>query len=285
MTCTEIKLLALDMDGTLLDSAGHISEASRAAMRAAQERGVQVVLATGRDYNGIPWAELEGVKLDYAITTNGSAVYRIADRACLFEKCLPCGVGADIFDWLLERQVYIDVFIDGRDYVPREVLPLVEKLVMPDYVMQSLRTKRTPIDNLSGRLRAGSLHIQKGTLNFWPEADGTPHAFAETAAFIAAQKGITAVDGGFGNLEFTAAGVSKATALSWLAARLNVSLAQTMAVGDSENDTEMLRAAGLGVAMGNAPAPVRALAAAVTASNDEDGAAKAIEKYILNAIS
>ena len=89
------------------------------------------------------------------------------------------------------------------------------------------------------------------------------------------------VDGGFANLEFTAQGVSKATGLRFLADYLGLTLAQTMAIGDSENDAEMLRAAGLGVAMGNAYPQVKALADAVTDDNESDGVAKAIQKYLL----
>lgn len=281
MQYTEPRLLALDMDGTLLDTHGHISEVNRAAMRAAQARGVQVVLATGRDYDGIPWQELDGVSLDYAITTNGSSVYRIADRACLYEQCLPSEEAAEIFEWLLQKQVYIDIFVDGRDYAPREVLPLVDRLTLPDYIMDSLRHKRTVVDELVPRLRSGELKVQKGTLNFWPEADGTLHAYAETLRFLNGLPYLTTVDGGFNNVEFTRKGTSKAAGLAWLAGQLHIPMERTIAIGDSENDAEMLKAAGLGIAMANAPASLHALAKASTASNDEDGVAQAIERFLL----
>ena len=80
MSCAEYKLLALDLDGTLLDTHGHIAESSREAIRAAQQAGVEVVLATGRDYNGILWEELGDVSVDYVVTNNGSAVYQVKGR-------------------------------------------------------------------------------------------------------------------------------------------------------------------------------------------------------------
>ena len=281
MSCTEYKLLALDMDGPLLDTHGHITDASLSAIRAAQQAGVEVVLATGRDYNGILWDELGDVAIDYVVTNNGSAVYRVQDRACLFEHCLDNAQMVPVFRYLLEQGVYIDVFIDGRDYAPRETLALADKLDLPDYVIRVLLANRTPIDHLVEQLEADAVKLQKVTLNFWKEPDGTYHSRNEVLEFLRQVPGIALVDGGFANLEFTAAGVSKATGLQFLADHLGLTLAQTMAIGDSENDAEMLRAAGLGVAMGNAYPQVKALADAVTADNESEGVAQAIQKYLL----
>lgn len=281
MSCAEYKLLALDMDGTLLDTHGRIAESSRAAIRAAQQAGVEVVLATGRDYNGILWEELEGVTIEYVVTNNGSAVYRVQDRACLFEHCLDNAQMVPVFRYLLQKGVYIDIFIDGRDYAPVETMPLVNKLELPDYVIRVLLENRTPMEHLVEKLEADVLRLQKTTLNFWKEPDGTYHSRDAVQAYLKQVPGIVLVDGGFANLEFTAQGVSKATGLQFLADHLGLTLAQTMAIGDSENDAEMLRAAGLGVAMGNAYPQVKALADAVTDDNESDGVAKAIQKYLL----
>ena len=281
MSCAEYKLLALDMDGTLLDTHGRITKSSLDAIRAAQKQGVEVVLATGRDYNGILWDELGDVKIDYVVTNNGGAVYQAAGRECLCETCLDNAVMAPVFRYLLTKGVYIDVFIDGRDYAPPETMPLAEKLDLPDYVIRVLLANRTPMEHLVEKLEADELHLQKVTLNFWKEPDGSYHSREEVLAYLKQVPGITLVDGGFANLEFTAAGVSKATGLDFLTRKLELSMAQVMAIGDSENDAEMLRAAGLGVAMGNAYPSVKALADAVTDDNESDGVAKAIRKYLL----
>lgn len=89
------------------------------------------------------------------------------------------------------------------------------------------------------------------------------------------------VSGGFSNLEFTRTGVCKVTGLKMLADFLDVPMERVMAVGDSENDLEMIEAAGYGIAMGNVLESVKAVAKDVTLSNDEDGVAAAIEKYII----
>ena len=233
MSCAEYKLLALDMDGTLLDTHGRIAESSRAAIRAAQQAGVEVVLATGRDYNGILWEELEGVTIEYVVTNNGSAVYRVQDRACLFEHCLDNAQMVPVFRYLLQKGVYIDIFIDGRDYAPVETMPLVNKLELPDYVIRVLLENRTPMEHLVEKLEADVLRLQKTTLNFWKEPDGTYHSRDAVQAYLKQVPGIVLVDGGFANLEFTAQGVSKATGLQFLSDHLGLTLAQTMAIGDS----------------------------------------------------
>ena len=91
---------------------------------------------------------------------------------------------------------------------------------------------------------------------------------------------ICVVDGGFHNIEFTAANVNKGVGLRFLADQLGLTIEETMAVGDSGNDAEMLMAAGLGVAMGNASEEIKAIADVVTLSNEACGVAHAIEQYI-----
>lgn len=275
------RLLALDLDGTLLTGSGTITEASRAAIRAAQRAGIQVVPATGRDYDGIPWQELNGVQIDYAITTNGTSVYRTRDRACLYERCLPPALAAEVFGRLLHEGVYINVFSDGRAYVPRALFPLAEKLELPDYVRRGLLANRTAVDDLPDQLRSGALRVQKGTLNFWREETGALHGRDAVLAYLSGISGLTVVDGGFSNLEFTVHGSSKADGLRFLTRRLGLTTAQCAAIGDSENDAALLQCAGLGIAMGSAPADIRALADAVTASNAEDGVARAIHRFLL----
>ena len=79
----KIKLLALDVDGTLFDDAGHIPEQNIRAIQKTQEAGVTVVVASGRDYDGVPHDQLKEVAMPYLITTNGAAVYRTTDRQVL----------------------------------------------------------------------------------------------------------------------------------------------------------------------------------------------------------
>ncbi len=274
-----IKLLALDVDGTLFNTDGKVTAASIEAIQKAQEKGVQVVLASGRDYEGLPWDQLKDVSIDYVLTCNGAAIYRTRDRECLREECLDKEQMIPVFEFILSREVYLSVFINGANYTPTQCFPYVEHMELPDYVKHNLSTKINRMEDMIGYLKEHDASIQKATLNF-QFREGEYFNREEVKNYLEACPNINLVDGGFSNLEFTKAGVSKATGLHMLAEYLGVPMEQVLAVGDSGNDVEMLQAAGIGVAMGNALDSVKAVANDVTRTNDEDGVAAVIEKYI-----
>ena len=279
----KIKLLALDVDGTLFDNTGHIPEQNIKAIKKAQEAGVTVVVASGRDYDGVPHDQLEEVAMPYLITTNGAAVYRTADRTCLDEHCLPAEKLLSIFEYILDREVYMTVFIDGHNYTPVQVYDYVWRLGLPEHIVGHFLEGRHELPDLLAYAKSGNAKIQKVTLNFIPASDGTFLHRDEIWDMLTACPASCVVDGGFHNIEFTAANVNKGLGLHFLAKELGISMEETMAVGDSGNDAEMLKAAGLGVAMGNASKAIKDISDVVTLTNEECGVAHAIETYILNA--
>ena len=277
-----IKLLALDVDGTLFDDNGKISQASIDAMNQAQEAGREVVPTSGRDYDGIPWDQLKNVDINYVITTNGSAVYEAKTKKCLYEKYLDSGKMIPIFEYLLKKEIYINVFVDGVNYTPVQVYSYIDNLDLPDYVIQHMKENRKGITDLIEYLKNGDAKMQKATLNFQKQENGEFLNRKEVQEYLEKCPDIKVVDGGFNNLEFTKAGTNKAAGLKFLAGHLGMTMDKVMAVGDSENDIEMLREAGLGIAMGNASAEVKAVADAVTLDNENDGVAVAIERDLLS---
>ena len=277
-----IKLLALDVDGTLFDDNGKISQASIDAMNQAKEAGIDVVPTSGRDYDGIPWDQLKNVDINYVITTNGSAVYEAKTKKCLYEKYLDSGKMIPIFEYLLKKDIYINVFVDGVNYTPVQVYSYIDNLDLPDYVIQHMKENRKGITDLIEYLKNGDAKMQKATLNFQKQENGEFLNRKEVQEYLEKCPDIKVVDGGFDNLEFTKAGTNKAAGLKFLAGHLGMTMDEVMAVGDSENDIEMLREAGLGIAMGNASAEVKAVADAVTLDNENDGVAVAIERDLLS---
>lgn len=276
-----MKLLALDVDGTLFGTDGKITKVSIETMKTAREKGIQIVLASGRDYDGLPWEQLQEVDIDYVITTNGSAVYRTCDRKCLAEECLDAGKMIPIFTYILSQEVYLGVFIDGVNYTPAECAGYIERMNLPEYVKSSLRNNGHKRDDLLSYIRNHDARIQKATLNFQCNPDGTYLNREKVRQYLEKCPYIHIVDGGFANLEFTRSGINKSTGLKFLCEYLGIALRDTMAIGDSENDIEMLRDAGLGIAMGNAVDAAKEAADDVTLTNSEDGVAKAIKKYLL----
>lgn len=276
-----IRLLALDVDGTLFRSDGTISEASIRAIRRAQEQGVHVVLASGRDYANLPLDRMAGIRMDYVIISNGGAAYRTADRVCMYEECMDGNRLAETLTYILGQQVYIRVIINGVAWTPVQCRDYVDQLSVPEHIRKLLKANRNWTDDIVSFVKQPDVRIPKVALNFQQLQNGVYLNREKVKRYLEAAGEYNLVSGGFSNLEFTRAGISKATGLRYLAEHLGIPMEQTMAMGDSENDREMIQAAGIGVAMDNALEHIKEAADVVTRTNDEDGVAYAIEQYIL----
>lgn len=248
---TDIKLVALDMDGTLLNEQHLISEANREAIREARAMGVTVIFATGR---GMPTIEpfRQELRLESPIVAvNGSEVWKAPGelhlRHTLEVEALTAlreiAVREDCWYW-----AYSTAGACNRDNWEKQTDgdPGSLQWLKFGYYTEDARTLR--------RIRAEIDRIGD---------------FAVTNSHPC-------------NIEINPAGVSKATGLREVCRLLGLTMRQVMTVGDSLNDVDMLREAGLGVAMGNAQDEVKRLAQAVTGTNAEDGVAEAIRRYVLH---
>jgi Cof subfamily protein (haloacid dehalogenase superfamily) len=269
---TRVRLLALDLDGTILGDDLRISDRTRAAVREAVARGVTIVLATGRMYrSALPYAESLGLA-GPLICYQGAYVRERpgpggAPGAILRHITMGPEPARAAVRWAREHG--LDPHVNADDRLLMEVgdeeAPDYERLAgigaefVPDLI--------SAIDHPATKVLAvGPAGLPARLL------DAARAAFADRAEVTVSHPEY---------LEFTAPGVHKGAALRWLAQRLGIPLEATMAVGDQHNDREMIAAAGMGVAMGGAPPEVRATARHVTAPIEEDGAAQAIEEFVL----
>jgi len=271
-----IKLIALDMDGTLFNTQSTISEGDKEAVRQAARSGVEMVIATGRQYTGLPIEQLADLGIHYAITVNGAAIYRLPEAECIYEDCMSPELIAPIIRMIQTKDVMLDVFIDGKSYTQISKLPLLDKLDLPESIRTFLRSGRIRLEDIADYICSTGSAVQKGVANFYRLPDGSHKDRDEVQAILNNCPQLTSVCGGFHNLEFTKAGNSKGAALKWLAEYLGLSVEETAACGDSENDLDMIQAAGTGIAMANASEEVKAAADFVTLSNDECGVAYAL---------
>ncbi len=276
---SNIKLIALDLDGTLFNNQSKISDGNLAAIRKATEKGIYIVISSGRPFCGLPFAQLDGTGIRYAITTNGSAIYDIITKQCIYEDCMDSSITSPILDFLLSKDIHMDAFIHGDAVSPKKCLAAAYKLASPAPLKKYIIESRTRVDDLPEYLKENHFEIQKMTLNFYPDENGVLVDRNEVKEFLLNNKNITCVSGGYHNLEFTKAGVDKGAGLKKLAEYLHINMNDTMAVGDTENDISILKAAAIGVAMANATEDVKAIADEITLSNDEDGVASIISKY------
>lgn len=276
----EIKLIALDLDGTLLTDEKKVTPETAAVLKEAKQRGIYVVASTGRPYAGLPLEILEEAGIEYAITANGAAIYTVPERKCLFADGISPEQAEVIVAELLEMGAHTDIFIDGQGYGDKNNYKNIERLGMPEVMKEYMRTTRIYIDDLLECIREKNQVIQKITTNYYLEPDGTYLHYEEAVERFVGREGLDAVSGGFHNLEITKKGVTKGKTLQILAEILGVDMSETMACGDSENDVDILRTAAIGVAMANAEDCVKEIADCITLSNEEDGVAEAIRKLV-----
>lgn len=277
----DIKLVALDLDGTLFDNNSRISKRNLTAIRSITDKGIHVVISTGRPFEGIPFDQIKGTGINYAITANGSGIYEISTGKCLYENAMDEELVTPILNFLLTRDIHMDAFIGGKGYTPIQCVETAQKLTVPSSIKNYIITTRTRPDNILQFIHENQLKVQKMTLNFYPAADGTLIDRETVRKFLVSNPSITTVCGGYNNLEFTRADANKGVGLRKLAEILGVNPDATMAIGDTENDLAIIEAAGIGVAMGNATDAVKARADYVTTTNTKDGVAAAIEHFIL----
>lgn len=270
------EMIALDIDGTLFDSRGRISERNLRAVSRCVRSGIEVVFATGRDYDALPLEQVSGTGMRYAVTTNGSAIYEICGRRCVWENTMRQQDILDIISYVSGRDVFPYMFIDGKGYAAYDKEEVFERVNWPPHLKTETRKNIHFVTDLAELVKSSDRGVQKGAILF-PGADGIT-GWEEMRAYLDSIPGIHAVDGGCANLEFNRSDATKADGLARLAGMRGISLTRTLAIGDSENDIELLKACAVGVAMGNAPEPVKTCADCVTFTNDEDGVAAVLEE-------
>lgn len=280
----EIKLIALDMDGTLFNNQGEIAKKERETLKKATEAGVAVAVATGRAYSELPIEMLSEIGIRYAITGNGSGVYRLPDGVNIYSDCIDTEVVCEILEKLKRMDVYYDIYVEGKVYGEPSVEPLIRRMDMPEALHEHIFRTRNWVEDLTAYIKKSGKNVEKTTINFALLEDGTYQGREETAHLLDHYPQVQYLCGGYHNWEFTRTGVTKGTGLKFLAERIGVSMTQTMACGDSENDLPMLEEAYLAVAMENAMEEVKAASDFVTLSNEESGVSYAVDRFVFGKV-
>ena len=275
-----IKLIALDLDGTLFNHSGVITPETKKVLKEASQKGITLVIATGRPYIGLPLSDLAELGISYAITTNGAAVYRTPQKEILLEEPMERAEILEVLRAIAPLPVHSDVFINGDGYTDAKKQSFIEKLSVPESLRHYIKTTRTVVPDLACYVSTCSHPVQKITINFIKEETGFL-AKDTVAALLASHPSLQVVSGGYGNLELTQKGISKAKGLSFLCELLSIPPEQTMACGDSENDRDIVTTAHIGVAMANASDDLKACADYICPkTNEEDGVAFAIKELV-----
>lgn len=273
-----IKLLALDLDGTTFNSDKIITERTKQAIAAAIEKGVIVMPATGRPKNGLPESFISIPGVRYALTSNGGAVVDLLENSIIYGDFMPYKAACRVIDKLLQIDALAEFYHGGMAYADRKSYDraLNEYQTFPEWFKAYVRFSRTPVDDLRERVYSGQYHIEKMLASF-DDLALRQQLFDE----MHNDPELSVVFGNSFNVEISAASANKGHSLLAFAEKMGILPEQIMACGDTMNDRTMFAAAGLAVAMGNADEDIKVMADDITLSNDEDGVAAAIEKWIL----
>ena len=261
------KLIAVDMDGTLLNSDNQISPATIDAVKAAVGKGVVFTLSTGRPVQGvqkyIDLLELNGP----VITYNGAMIVDSCSGEIIFNEIMDSGDAQKVYQQALERNIMFVVWSAGKLYVSA----MGEKAT---FYSEMTNTKAELIENFDNLLSQGITKIL-----WFHDADILDSWIPELNNLNLEHTTITKSRAYF--LEFFSNKTSKAVAMEKLGQYYGIDKSSMIAVGDQINDLPMIEYAGLGVAMGNAVEGVKNAADYITDTNNNDGVAKVIQKFIL----
>ena len=270
MTELPVKLIATDIDGTLLNSRGEMPDRNRQAIISAQSKGITVAIASGRFPENV-YILLERYGLSCPIIGDNGGRITDENLRVLSERPMEISAAQGVLEVLLAFGS--DYFIFGGKTIGTSSAQVVHH----SELSQGDRMKELGFRYYHGREEAREL-VRQPVHKFFV-CDNVPLEPVRKA--LLSVPGISLTRSGVHNIEVMPFGVDKGSGIRDYSALLNLSTDQVMALGDEENDIPMLKAAGYGVAMGNGSDAAKAAARYVTDTHDQCGFAKAIEKYAL----
>lgn len=261
------KLVVLDLDDTLLRADLSISFRNKEVLSRVLSRGILVTLATGRMYpSALPYARELGISLPI-ITYNGAMIRSLSEGKVLFHRPIDPVVAREVLLFFREAGCYIQAYVNDELLVEKKDEKALEYArlsgVHPRVLGEALYELSDPPTKLlaiTGEEEADAL-VKEVRRRF----EGRLWAVQSKRNFV----------------DMAPPSVNKGRAVAFLAERLNIPMGEVLAIGDSDNDAEMIAQAGMGIAMGNASSRAKAAAKAIAPSNEEDGVAWALEYFVL----
>ncbi len=268
-----IKLVALDLDDTTLKSDSTLAEETYAALIETAKAGIEIVVASGRAFTSLPKRILEIEGVNYAITSNGSAVEMAKTAERIYSRTIPEKVAQAILDAFPDAM--FECFIEGQPYCLKEYMENPVKYGCSEAYISYVQTTRKPVADMRSCIAENINRLDSIDI-ICP----TPDVKAETYAKGRLIEGAYVTSSSPRLVEFAAADAGKGKALRWLCGKLGVSPENVAAFGNGDNDADMLIFAGLGVSVKNGTQYCRESADYVCETNDDFGVAKTLYKII-----
>ncbi|WP_296056505.1 Cof-type HAD-IIB family hydrolase [uncultured Blautia sp.] len=270
-----VKLIASDLDGTLLTNKKELSPRTREALDLAAAQGIYLVPATGRSFESVPEMIREYPGVEYLITANGGAVYSVSEKKRVYQ-CLmtPESVDAAIAVRKREKMV-MEVVVDGVPYAEEAYVRDPIRYLATEYGARYIKATRTPVKDI---IEFAAQHAKElDSISFVCSHEDRNRLYTSLEKEI---PDIYVTSSVSNLLEMGHKDAGKGKTLLWLLDKLGISPEEAMAFGDADNDSSMLEAVKYGIAMGNATENCKKSAACVTGTNEEDGVAEAILSHI-----
>jgi Cof subfamily protein (haloacid dehalogenase superfamily) len=272
---TNIKLIASDLDGTLLDDEKKISRENFEALKRAIDGGVIFAPATGRSLTSTPREVLNMFGVKYVICANGAFVKDLTLDKVIYERLLEKELIFKVMDIAGEREdVILDIFSGGKAVTEDKSFRKLEGFDMPGALRQYISDSRYRVRDLREYLEECEYRVEKIHFLF-----KNLKIRAEYMKILKALDDAVVTSALALNAEINSLGTTKGAALEFLCGYLNIDIKNVIAFGDGDNDIQMLQAAGLGVAMANADPEVKEAADRITSSNLENGVAAILNEY------
>ncbi|MDR1952933.1 MAG: Cof-type HAD-IIB family hydrolase [Clostridiales Family XIII bacterium] len=273
----KIKLVATDLDGTLLSREMELSEENRRALVRCIDRGIHVIVATGRSRSSVPQAVRYVDGIEYLICANGAKIYDNRTNEQLYARYLSREAMESVWEIIAAGDIMCEVFYDGTPYISAACYNDLARYGVPEWFADYVRKSRVPVDDLPAFTSEHMDVIENVNFNYG--SDGVSTYLRGRLGDSALYELTTSLPF---NYEIGGLGVNKAEALDFLCDRLHIAPAETMCIGDNANDVGMLRYAGIGVAMGDAVPAAQEAADFVTLDSAQNGVAHAIDRFVRN---
>ena len=277
-----IKLICIDMDGTLLNNKHEVSERNKEALRKASELGVNIAITTGRLFSSARYySDMIGINTA-VISSNGAYIKTNHYDEAILESSLSLDLVLEIYNIIKKYGLTItfnswDTLIRETEVPETHAYYIMNKDLSEDKKVKFLVDTENFIDtikNFNGTILKGIvIEERENKENLWTAKEELIKVLGDK---------VHVVSSGHNNFEIMSGEVSKGKAVEYYAKSLNIDPSEVMCIGDSENDLSMIKFAGIGVAMGNGLDLIKKEADYITDSNEEDGVGKAIEHFVLN---
>ncbi len=272
-----IRMIALDLDGTVFDGDKKVTKHTQEILEEAIRRGIVVFPCTGRPWTGIP-EEIRKIRgMKYAVTSNGARTVKFDTGETIRENCLSHRKTMELIDAAIASPEGVwEIYVDGKCYADADTYRIIQSPDINQAMLDYIRKTRNLVKNLRDWAEKEGVRTEKLHMMF-ERTDLRDRCMEKFQTFPDIDISYASTF----NLEINDISCSKGRGILDLAEYLGIDRDEIMACGDSRNDWPMLRDAGFAVVMGNADEDTKKLADFVTKSNEEDGVAYAVEKFVL----